>query len=212
MTLYFNDVMHPNQSPQVSQLRQADGNRAKTLEVSVISFGYKEGPPPLANMVFDVRFLKNPFWVPELRPLTGLDQPVQDYVLKQPWAMDFLDSLSVLLNSVLPRFAELELSEFSIAFGFTGGQHRSADIVEALAERIAVAFPHFQVNRVHRQLKSGMAEVSAFFRDEDGVSVDCAGTSEMPPETVTAESGASPGCSQDTEHRKESGDRSDSRQ
>src|SRR5262249_44007620 len=123
LTLYFIDVMHPNQSTHVSQLRQAQGSGATTLEVTVMSFGYKEGPPPLTNMVFDVRFLKNPFWIAELRPLSGLDQPVQDYVVKQALAREFLDSLLILLNSVLPRFAELELTDFSIAFGCTGGQH-----------------------------------------------------------------------------------------
>ena len=153
-----------------------------------MSFGYKEGPPPLANMVFDVRFLKNPFWVPELRPLSGLDQPVQDYVLKQQLAIDFIDSLTVLLNSVLPRFAELELSEFSIAFGCTGGQHRSVAVVEALAEKLAAAFPHMHVVRLHRQLKSSTSEVSSFFRDEEGIAVECHAPAEKAPDVVTDKS------------------------
>jgi len=164
--------MHPNQSTHVSQLRQAEGSGATTLEVTVMSFGYKEGPPPLTNMVFDVRFLKNPFWIAELRPLSGLDQPVQDYVVKQALATEFLDSLLILLNSVLPRFAELELTDFSIAFGCTGGQHRSVAIVEALAQRIASAFPHFKVVRRHRELRADGSEVPAGFRDEAGIAIE----------------------------------------
>src|SRR5262249_8092613 len=169
---YFIDVMHPNQSTHVSQLRQAQGSGATTLEVTVMSFGYKEGPPPLTNMVFDVRFLKNPFWIPDLLPLIGLYQPGQDYAVKQALAREFLDSLLILLNSVLPRFAELELTDFSIAFGCTGGQHRSVAIVEALAQRIAAAFPHFKVVRRHRELRADGSEVPAGFRDEAGIAIE----------------------------------------
>src|SRR5580658_2531423 len=83
-----------------------DARSKGELEVRVISFGYKQGPPPLANVVFDVRFLKNPYWVEELRPLTGRDQPVQDYVLQQPLAQEFLQSLNVMLSKILPKMAE----------------------------------------------------------------------------------------------------------
>src|ERR1700679_1845228 len=75
----------------------------RQLTVKLVSFGYKAAPPPLANVVFDVRFLKNPYWVEELRPLTGLDKPVQDYVLEQPLAQDFLESILTLLAKVLPQ-------------------------------------------------------------------------------------------------------------
>lgn len=124
----------------------------RALEVTVTSFGHKAAPPPVANMVFDVRFLKNPFWVPELRPLTGLDKPVRDYVLSQEAASEFLDSLMQLLGSLLPRFYELEIYEFSIALGCTGGQHRSAALVEELAERLAERFPDYKIRRRHREL------------------------------------------------------------
>src|SRR5271170_6589757 len=102
----------------------------RELAVTILSFGHKAGAPPVANMVFDVRFLKNPFWVPELRPLTGLDKPVREYVLSQEAARDFLDSLMQLLSQLLPKFEELEIYEFSIALGCTGGQHRSAALAE----------------------------------------------------------------------------------
>ena len=117
-----------------------------------MSFGYKQGPPPLANVVFDVRFLKNPYWVEELRPLTGRDQPVQDYVLQQPLAQDFLQSLQVLLSKVLPKMAELKVGQFIIALGCTGGQHRSATLVEALAGLLRQKFPQYTVVIAHREL------------------------------------------------------------
>ena len=103
-------------------------------------------------MVFEVRFLPNPYWVDELRPLTGLDARVQNYVLEQPLAKDFLESLTELLNKVLPRVAKLKLKEFTVALGCTGGQHRSATIAEALAEILAKNFPHYAIVTVHREL------------------------------------------------------------
>jgi RNase adapter protein RapZ len=123
-----------------------------TLEVKVMSFGYKEGPPPQANMVFDVRFLKNPYWVEELRPLTGLDRPVQEYVLNQAAAQEFLESIGALLNTLLPRLVELEVRDVTIAFGCTGGQHRSTTLAETLADRLVRLYPEFKITRQHREL------------------------------------------------------------
>jgi UPF0042 nucleotide-binding protein len=125
---------------------------ANALEVVVTSFGYKQGPPPLANVVFDVRFLKNPFWVDELKPLTGLDSPVQQYVLEQELAQDFLETLKILLGKVLPKMAELRVGQFVIAFGCTGGQHRSATLVEKLADELAETYPDYKIVKVHREL------------------------------------------------------------
>lgn len=125
---------------------------ARSLSVTVTSFGYKAGAPPVSNVLFDVRFLKNPYWVLELRPLTGMDAPVKEYVLQQSAAIEFLDSILQLLVKILPRFEELDISEFSIALGCTGGQHRSTALVEELAERLQTEFPHFDVKRQHREL------------------------------------------------------------
>jgi UPF0042 nucleotide-binding protein len=119
-----------------------------------MSFGYKEGQPPLANLVFDVRFLKNPFWVEELKPLTGLDKPVQDYVLQQPLAKDFLAAVIHMLETLLPRLEEQNISDFTIAFGCTGGQHRSATLVEALASQLTKMYPHYRITRTHRELEA----------------------------------------------------------
>jgi UPF0042 nucleotide-binding protein len=124
----------------------------KPLEITIMSFGYKEGAPPIANLVFDVRFLQNPFWVEELKPLTGLDRPVQDYVLGQPLAADFLKSIVHMLDTLLPKLEEMDIADFSIAFGCTGGQHRSATMVEALASQLAKRYPHIRITKSHREL------------------------------------------------------------
>ena len=126
--------------------------RSKRLSVTILSFGYKTGSPPVANVVFDVRFLKNPYWVPELRPLTGLDLAVRDYVLGQEAAAEFLDSLLKLLSGLLPRFMELDILEFSIALGCTGGQHRSVALVEELADKLRDIFPSYDIESGHREL------------------------------------------------------------
>ena len=135
-------------------LKDLGGASTRRLEVTVMSFGYKESAPPLANMVFDVRFLKNPYWIPELRPLTGLDQPVRDYVLKQELAVQFLDSLTALLAGVLPRFVEFEIFDFAVALGCTGGQHRSTALAAALSGRLAAMFPAYSIVTRHRELPS----------------------------------------------------------
>ncbi len=128
-------------------------DRAKReLEVVVMSFGYKQGPPPLANVVFDVRFLKNPYWVEELRPLTGLDKRVQDYVLQQPVAQDFLESLINLLAKVLPKVVEHNVERYIIALGCTGGQHRSTTLVETLGKMLRENYPEYSVTLNHREL------------------------------------------------------------
>lgn len=122
------------------------------LEVTVMSFGYKEGPPPVANLVFDVRFLKNPYWVEELRPLTGRDKPVQEYVLQQTLAGEFLNSVLHMVNTLLPKLEELNICDFAIAFGCTGGQHRSATMVEALARQLTNLYPQYVIIKSHREL------------------------------------------------------------
>lgn len=125
----------------------------QAVHVKVMSFGYKQGLPPTANIIFDVRFLKNPYWVDELRPLNGMcDVQVQDYVMNQDAAIGFLNSVTELLANLLPRLPELKVSEFTIAFGCTGGQHRSATMCEKLAARLSERFPNYQVEREHREL------------------------------------------------------------
>ena len=127
-------------------------NSGKPLELVITSFGYKKSAPPSANIVFDVRFLQNPYWVEELRPLSGKDQPVQDYVLKQELAQDFLAFLTSMLKKILPRMNDRQIGQYTIALGCTGGQHRSATLVEALGKDLRVVFPQYKVIVAHREL------------------------------------------------------------
>jgi UPF0042 nucleotide-binding protein len=106
-----------------------------SMRTSVVSFGYKYGLPLDVDMVFDCRFLPNPFWIEDLRPFSGLDAPVRDYVLSQPETKDFLDKVDGLLTGILPSFEREGKSYLTIALGCTGGRHRSVALAEALAER-----------------------------------------------------------------------------
>ena len=106
------------------------------LTVSVVSFGFKHGLPLDADLVLDVRFLPNPHWVPELRPLSGLDPAVRDHVLGQPLAAEFLAHVDGLLGLLLPAYLAEGKAYLTIGVGCTGGRHRSVAIAEELARRI----------------------------------------------------------------------------
>jgi UPF0042 nucleotide-binding protein len=108
----------------------------EAMALSVISFGFKHGLPIDADLVFDCRFLPNPHWVPDLRPMSGLEEPVRDYVLSQPEAKEFLDRVDDLLGFLLPAYAAEGKSYLSVALGCTGGRHRSVTLVEDLARRV----------------------------------------------------------------------------
>ena len=110
-----------------------DGTRRDTTQVTVMSFGYKHGVPPDADLVFDCRFLPNPHWVEELRPLTGLDAEVQEYVASFDLTDRFLERLEPLLGLLLPAYVDEGKSVLTIAFGCTGGRHRSVSIAERMA-------------------------------------------------------------------------------
>jgi UPF0042 nucleotide-binding protein len=103
------------------------------LQVTLMSFGFKYGLPADADMVADVRFLPNPYWVPELRPHTGLDQPVSDYVLAQAGARPFVDRYASVLEPVFEGYQRENKRHATIAIGCTGGKHRSVAIVAELA-------------------------------------------------------------------------------
>jgi UPF0042 nucleotide-binding protein len=142
----------PNGSKS-SETSSESGTSDTKMEIKIISFGYKNGAPPSANLVLDVRFLKNPYWVEQLRPLTGKDEPVKRYVLDQQLAKDLLDSLTTMLSHVIPVMLETKTKTFKIALGCTGGQHRSTAVAEALAERLKKRFPKFKVGKHHRELE-----------------------------------------------------------
>jgi RNase adapter protein RapZ len=116
--------------------REAAG---KSLLVSVVSFGYKHGVPSEADLVFDVRFLPNPHFVPEFRPFTGKHPKVARYIRSFPQTQEFIKRVSDLLIYLLPHYVEEGKSYLTIAFGCTGGQHRSVLIAHEVAKRLAKA-------------------------------------------------------------------------
>jgi UPF0042 nucleotide-binding protein len=123
----------------------------KRLLVSCLSFGFKNGVPLDADMVFDVRFLPNPHFVPEFRKLTGLDPKVAAYVRGFPQTAEFIERVKSLLLYLLPHYVEEGKSYLTVAFGCTGGQHRSVMMVEEIAEELKRA--GYQVKALHRDTK-----------------------------------------------------------
>ena len=110
-----------------------DGTAAPAMSVSVISFGYKYGIPLEADLVFDVRFLPNPFYIAELRPQTGLDEGVYNFVFGYQQTKDFMAHLEGLIGFLLPQYEAEGKTVLVIGIGCTGGQHRSVAITRALA-------------------------------------------------------------------------------
>jgi UPF0042 nucleotide-binding protein len=106
------------------------------MQTRVVSFGYKHGLPLDVDIVLDCRFLPNPHWVDELRPLTGLDEPVRRYVLSQDAAGRLLERLDDLLGMLLPAYVAEGKSYLTVAFGCTGGRHRSVAIAEEVASQL----------------------------------------------------------------------------
>ena len=112
------------------------GEEISALTVNIVTFGFKNGLPKDADFVADVRFLNNPHWVPDLRPLTGLDPAVRDYVLASEGAQEFIDGYAGVLETVLSHYRAHDKHSVTIAVGCTGGKHRSVAIAEALAQRL----------------------------------------------------------------------------
>ena len=120
----------------------------KGILVSCVSFGFRHGVPEDADLVFDVRFLPNPHFVPEFRPLTGRDPRVAKYIRSFPQTKEFIRRISDLLVYLLPHYIHEGKSYLTIAFGCTGGQHRSVMIAEDVAKRLRAA--EYRVKVVHR--------------------------------------------------------------
>ncbi len=123
---------------------------ATALRATVLSFGFKYGLPVDADMVVDVRFLPNPHWIPELRPLTGQDDEVSDYVLSQDGAAEFLDAYTEILRIVGAGYRREHKRFLTLAVGCTGGKHRSVAMSRQLAERLEAMGVRTTV--VHRDL------------------------------------------------------------
>jgi RNase adapter protein RapZ len=131
-----------------SQFQQAESDQ--TLTISSNSFGFKNGVPTEADLVFDVRFLPNPHFVPKFRKLTGRDPKVAKYILQFPQTKEFLDKATDMLKFLLPHYIEEGKSYLTVAFGCTGGQHRSVFIAEEIKKRLE-ADGH-RVKTAHRDM------------------------------------------------------------
>lgn len=125
---------------------------SRVMSVAIGSFGFKYGTPTDADVIMDVRFLPNPFYDPELRPLSGLDAPVRSAVLGNPRTIRFLEDWWALLDGVIPDFVAEGKTHLTVALGCTGGRHRSVALAEATAEHIrelgyVVSVSHRDINR-----------------------------------------------------------------
>ncbi|MDI6874604.1 RNase adapter RapZ [Candidatus Solincola sp.] len=153
------DVVIDTSRSNVHQLREQIMNRyqareaAESLEMSLVSFGYKYGLPLDADMVFDLRFLPNPFWVDDLREREGTDGRVRDFVLGQPESEEFLSRLQSLILYLKDRFVREGRRYVTLAMGCTGGRHRSVVLVEELARRLREAGIKVEVR--HRDMDRG---------------------------------------------------------
>jgi RNase adapter protein RapZ len=134
------------------QIRERFGAEGQAPNLSIISFGFARGVPRNADNVFDLRFLKNPHWDRKLRDLTGIDEAVGAYMAKDPAYAEALDRLEQLLLFLLPRYEQEGKSYVSIAFGCTGGRHRSVHVAEQIAARLRAA--GFSPTVEHRDLTS----------------------------------------------------------
>ena len=114
-----------------------DGGTRRDILINVVAFGFKYGIPIDADLVFDVRFLPNPYYVEKLRPLSGMDDEVREYVLRSDVAQRFLEKLTGMIDFLLPQYAAEGRYALTIGIGCTGGQHRSVAVAKALTDYLA---------------------------------------------------------------------------
>ena len=151
------DVIIDSSNLSIHDLRRAieasigDLDSAKQ-HVTVQSFGFKHGSPRDADLVFDVRFLPNPYWIEELRHFRGIDKPVSDYVLSRPGAGDFVDGVVKLLTSMMDGYKHEGKDFVTVGIGCTGGHHRSVAISEEVGRRLAQQ-AGLDVSVMHRDLQ-----------------------------------------------------------
>lgn len=152
---YADYVVDTSELSPVQLQRKLSGlflsNMNEAMTIHCLSFGFKHGLPPEADLVFDVRFLPNPFYVDALKQKTGLDQPVYDYVMENKTARDFTEKLSALVDFLIPQYIAEGKSELVIACGCTGGHHRSVAIAVYLYRRLSEA--GYRVDMSHRDIR-----------------------------------------------------------
>ena len=145
------DTSNLNVHQLTSRISESFGDPDATrLQINVISFGFKYGIPIDADFVADMRFLPNPHWIPELRPGTGKDPEVADYVMSQPGAAEFLDGYVPVLEGVGEGYRREGKRFMTVAVGCTGGKHRSVAMTEEIARRLSVS--GFEARATHRDL------------------------------------------------------------
>jgi UPF0042 nucleotide-binding protein len=130
------DTTHLSVKDLRDTLHSLYGEGPTGMLVQVTSFGYKYGLPQGADLVFDVRFMENPFYIADLRPLSGSDEPVRRFVLENLATKEFLGHVVPFLRSVMPRYEDEKKAHLGIAFGCTGGRHRSVTIADEVASQI----------------------------------------------------------------------------
>lgn len=129
------------------------------------SFGYKRGVPVDADIVLDTRFVENPFYHSDLRPLSGLDKPVRDFVLQRPYMEDFLDKAEILISELIPHYQSQDKHLLRVSFGCTGGRHRSVVAAEEMARRFK---GREQTVRIfHRDLREEAEQIEKRFAEND---------------------------------------------
>jgi len=144
-------VLAPHELRAIIETEYALMERKAGIAVNVVSFGFKYGIPPEADLVFDVRFLANPHYVAHLRPLDGRDAPIRNYVLADPLAEDFIRHLQGLIDFTLPQYIREGKAYLTIAIGCTGGRHRSVVIAEQVAQFLKEK--GYRVNVQHRDVR-----------------------------------------------------------
>lgn len=144
------DTTDTNANELQQEIRSRFGVPSDAPVLTMTSFGFARGLPRNADLVFDMRFLRNPHWVPALKPLTGLDAAVGSYIATDPAYVDSVERISGLLEALLPRYAGEGKAYVTVAFGCTGGQHRSVHICECIATRMRTA--GFTPTVTHRDL------------------------------------------------------------
>ncbi len=142
--------LSPHQLRRLITTLFAPSRKGQEMAINILSFGFKHGAPQNIDLLFDVRFLPNPYFIPELKDLNGTDSRVARYVMRQPDTRQFIEKVSDLLRFLLPRYLAEGKTYLSIAFGCTGGNHRSPAIVEAISRLLRKN--RFDINVIHRDL------------------------------------------------------------
>jgi P-loop ATPase protein family len=146
----YSRAHHRVEAAQLPELARRLRSRER-MEVTCLAFAFKNGIPRESGWVVDTRFLDNPYWVPELKPLDGRDGRVRQYVLRQPAAVSLLDGLEATLGLLLPEYRRQGRTELTVAFGCTGGRHRSVTLAQEMARRLG-ELPEIEVGFRARDL------------------------------------------------------------